>query len=286
MRTRPTPSWRIGQGRTGGKKRIQDWVGTIWRGDARELVRKLPPESVDLVVTDPPYFISRNAVIHRSMNPMKYRARSSITLDFGTWDHFESEAEYWRFTRDWLHAVADVMRPGGHLVTFFDQNRVSYLIALARRKGLACRQHLYWVKSNPAPRARKVDFMIALEHAIWFTKEPRSGATFNYQLGQQKNYVLSAIPHHPRLHPTQKPEAVLRVWIAYLSNEGDVVLDPFAGSGSTICAARDLSRQWVACEREAEYVAVARTRLAKEPCAKAGNPALRGTLSVNGRTDR
>jgi len=286
VRTRPTPSVRIGAGRKEEKNRIQDWVGTIWRGDARELLSELPLKSVDLVVTDPPYFISRNTVIHRSMGSMKYRARRSITLDFGTWDHFESEAEYWRFTRDWLDAVASVMRPGGHLVTFFDQNRVSYLIALARRRGLACRQHLYWVKSNPAPRARKVDFMIALEHAIWFTKEPRSGATFNYRLGQQKNYVVAAVPHHPRLHPTQKPEAVLRVWIAYLSDENDVVLDPFAGSGSTICAARDLQRRWVACEREAEYVAVARTRLAKEPCAKAGNPALRGTLSANRGTDR
>ncbi|MBI3825653.1 MAG: hypothetical protein HY294_06645 [Candidatus Rokubacteria bacterium] len=281
MTTRPTLS-----SRGKGNAQIGDWVGKVWRGDARELLRELPVESVDLVITDPPYFISRNTVIHRAMRPMKYRAARSITLDFGTWDHFVSEADYWRFTRDWLTAVARVIRPGGHLVTFFDQNRVSYLIALAKREGLACRQHLYWVKSNPAPRARKVDFMIALEHAIWFTKEPRSGATFNYQLGQQKNYVLAAVPHHPRLHPTQKPEAVLRVWIAYLSGEGDVVLDPFAGSGSTLCAARDLSRQWVACEREAEYVAVARTRLAQRPCAKPTDRALRSTPSTHGRNSR
>lgn len=282
MTTRPTPS-----SRGKGNAQIGDWVGKVWRGDARQLLRELPAESVDLVITDPPYFISRNTVIHRAMRPMKYRAARSIPLDFGTWDHFANEADYLRFTKDWLTAVARVMRAGGHLVTFFDQNRVSYLIALAKREGLACRQHLYWVKSNPAPRARKVDFMIALEHAIWFTKEPRSGATFNYQLGQQKNYVLAAVPHHPRWHPTQKPEAVLRVWIAYLSEEGDVVLDPFAGSGSsTLCAARDLSRQWVACEREAEYVTAARARLAQRPCERSGGALSLRTASTNGRNNR
>ena len=158
-----------------------------------------------------------------------------------------------------------VMRPRAHFVSFFDEDRVSFLIDVAKSHGLIRRQHLYWLKSNPAPRARKVDFMIALEHAVWFTKASRSGATFNYQLGQQKTYVQAALPNHPRLHPTQKPEAVLRVWTAYLSNPHDIVLDPFAGSGSTLRVASDLDRRWIGLEQSGEYVRIATTRLSERP---------------------
>ena len=216
---------------------------------------------MDLVITDPPYFISSKVVIQRSAHRGKYRATKAIVLDFGRWDHFADEDGYWRFTNAWLGGLARVMRPGAHLVTFFDEDRISPLITSAKRQGLLRRQHLYWLKSNPAPRARKVDFMIALEHAVWFTKGMLAGETFNYQLGQQKNYVQAALPNHPRLHPTQKPEAALRVWMAYLTHPGDVVLDPFTGSGTTPLVARELGRRFIGFEREPGYVQIARRRL-------------------------
>lgn len=113
--------------------------------------------------------------------------------------------------------------------------------------------------SNPVPRARKVDFMIALEHAVWFTKEPRKGATFNYQLGQQSNVVKAPIVHHTRrIHTTQKPIAVLSTWIRYLSNEGDLILDPFCGSGATVVTALRLSRRAIGIEQDKGYAAAAR----------------------------
>ncbi|GAH70916.1 unnamed protein product, partial [marine sediment metagenome] len=216
----------------------QQWV--VIQGDCRQVLTEIPDNCIDMVLTDPPWNVSQNVTIHRSMNPEKYGkyAGKDISLNFGDWDHFESETHYLKFTAEWMEQVVRVVRESGHLIVFFDQDKVTDLIRVATSLGCSRRQHLYWLKSNPVPRARKVDFMIALEHAVWFTKEPRKGATFHYELGQQQNVVRAPIVHHTRrIHPTQKPIAALSTWIRYLSNEGDLVLDPFCGSGATIVAA-------------------------------------------------
>jgi len=199
-------------------------------GDALELMQK-NERIFDLILTDPPFFISTEIVITRSRH-QQYKG-PDIKLDFGRWDHFPDEASYWAFTREWVLRAVSCLRVGGHLVTFFPLNRAAHLIDFASSLDLRYRQPLFWLKSNPTPRARKVDFMLALEPALWFTKGDTSKATFNYQLGQQTNFVKSAVPHGAHRHPTEKPVAVLEVWIKYLSRENDWVLDPFAGSGST-----------------------------------------------------
>ena len=244
---------------------------TIVVGDCLDVMAQMPDGCVDLVLTDPPWMVSQQVVIQRSMDPEKYKyVGKDINLDFGEWDHFESEEAYLAFTKAWVREASRVLREGGHLVIFFDQDRTTQLIKIAREVRCHKRQHLYWLKSNPAPRARKVDFMSALEHAVWFTKEPRPGATFNYQLGQQANYVKCAIPGHTtkedgdRIHPTQKPARVLKVWIKYLSNEGDLVADFFAGSGITCVVAARLRRRFFACDISADFVTKALARLEKE----------------------
>jgi len=235
-------------------ERFETEKGILFHGDCFEILPEID-DTVDLVLTDPPWNISREAVIHRVMNPKKYKyTGKDISLDFGEWDHFESEEAYLEFTRRWMEEAVRLLKPSGHLVSFFDQNLTTELIRIGRNLGLKMRQHLYWLKTNPVPRAKKVDFMVALEHACWFTKPPRKGATFNYQLGQQRNYVEAGIPTGKwRIHPTQKPLKVLKVWIEYLSNPGDLVLDPFAGSGATAVACEVLGRRWIAIEKEREY---------------------------------
>jgi len=231
----------------------------VYCGDCVELMRQMPSDCVDMMLTDPPWFISSEVIIHRSMNPKKYKyVGKDIHLDFGKWDHFASEEDYWKFTKAWFREAVRVLKPKGHLITFFDQNRVTHLIDYARSLGMLMRQHLYWLKTNPVPRARKVDFMVALEGAIWFTKGTKSGATFNYKLGQQRNYVESSIPSYTiRKHPTQKPTKVLKVWISYLTNQGDIVLDPLCGSGSTLVAAKKLGRHFLGFDIDERYVEVA-----------------------------
>ena len=246
-------------------------VNTIIVGNCLKIMPTLPDGCIDLIITDPPWCISKEVTIHRSMNPKKYKyVGKDISLDFGEWDHFKDEKTYWAFIEPWMKEQARLLREGGHLVTFFDQNRTSMLIALARELGLLMRQHLYWLKTNPVPRARKVDFMIALEQAVWFTKPPRNKATFNYWLGQQRNYVESCIPGHisradgERTHPTQKPTRVLGVWISYLSNPGDLVADFVCGSGSTLVAAARLKRNFFGCDICEEYVKSALRWLEKD----------------------
>lgn len=244
----------------------QDNAITIYHADCRELLPQLGIEA-DLVLTDPPWFISQQVMIHRSVNPKFYKyTGKDINLDFGTWDHFESEAEYENFTHDWMVKAIACLRTKGHFISFFDENKVSFLIEEGRKQGLAMRQHLYWLKANPVPRARKVDFMVALEHACWFTKGDKSKATFNYQLGQQANYVHCAIPGHTtkddgkRIHPTQKPFTVLAVWINYLTNPGDLILDPFLGSGVTCYTAKKLGRKSIGIEINEQYCEAAAKR--------------------------
>lgn len=248
---------------------------TIVVGDCLDIMPQMPDGCVSLVLTDPPWMVSQEVVIHRSMNPQKYKyVGKDINLDFGEWDHFESEEEYLAFTNAWFSEAARVTKKAGHLIVFFDQHRSTQLIEIAEKAGCVMRQHLYWLKSNPVPRARKVDFMVALEHALWFTKATKRGATFNYQLGQQANYVKCAIPGHTtkengdRIHPTQKPSRVLKVWISYLSNEDDIVADFFAGSGTTCLVADRLGRKFFGCDINPDYVKMALERLEKDRAAR------------------
>jgi len=245
-------------------------INQVVQDDCVRIMNGWPDDCVDMVLTDPPWFISSGVTIHRSKDPQKYKyVGKDISLDFGPWDHFESEEKYWNFTNGWLGEATRVLKPRGHLITFFDQNRVSHLIDHGRKLGLQMRQHLYWLKANPVPRARKVDFMVALEAAVWFTKETKSGATFNYQLGQQHNYIKAPIPGHTtkedgeRSHPTQKPVKVLKVWISYLTNKDDLVLDPLCGSGSTLVAAKKLGRRYIGVDISPKYIEAARRRLSQ-----------------------
>jgi len=231
-------------------------LNTIVHGNCLDIMSEMPDGCVDMVLTDPPWMVSQQITIHRSMNPEKYKyTGKDIKLDFGEWDHFESDEQYLAFTNAWVREAARIVKEKGHLVIFFDQDRSTQLIEIAKAADCHRRQHLYWLKSNPVPRARKVDFMVALEHATWFTKGERSKATFHYELGQQKNYVEAPIVHHARrIHPTQKPVKVLGVWIQYLSNEGDVIFDPFMGSGATAVAAHKFNRDFFGCDISGEYV--------------------------------
>ncbi len=222
---------------------------------AREFLAELHPGSVGMVATDPPWKISRKGA-DVSRRGGKFGVAQTISLDFGSWDYFESDAAYYEFMAGWMALVPQVLRAGGHLVMFSDIEKRGHLRAILCELGMIPRQALFWVKSNPAPRARKNSFMIALEPALWFTKPPKNKSTFNYRLGQRVNYVKTAVPHGARrVHPTQKPVEVWEVWLHYLTRPGYLVVDPFCGSGSTLVAAHSLGRRVAGCDLDPKYVA-------------------------------
>ena len=262
----------------------QQRVEGLILGDCLEVLGGQEVGTVDLVLTDPPWMVSQEVLIHRGRGH-KYQG-TDISLNFGPWDQFKDEGEYWAFTLAWLTQVTRVCRRGAHLVCFFDVMKIGRLAELGRALGWLPRQVLVWRKSNPVPRARCVDFMVATEHALWMTlgSKARDVATFNYKLGQMPNCILAPIPGHTtaldgeRSHPTQKPVQVLMTWVRYLSNPGDLVLDPFAGSGASLVAAKATGRRFLGVEKDRGYWEKAVARLARVESAEQGSldtPAVR-----------
>ncbi len=234
----------------------------VIEGDCLEVMRGMADGSVDMVLTDPPYNISQQNSITR--NGGKYGDAADIDLDFGEWDsQWEGEEDYLAWCRLWLEQLARVIKPEHHVVFFFNWALFHPVRTMAEDMGLVARQPLYWVKTNPAPRARKVDFMKSHETAFWFTAGRSRQEFFNWSLGQQLDYVPAPVPHSDRVHPTQKAEQPLRVWMNYLSGAGGTVLDPFCGSGTTGVVAMQEGRNFVGIELSPTYAAMARERIAR-----------------------
>jgi len=228
-------------------------------------MKEIPDESIDMILTDPPFMISQEIKIARSANKKYLYQGKNINLDFGEWDkQWKTEQEYLSWCKRWLRECIRVLKPYRHLIFFFDKKKVTPIWNYLEKLGMKGRSPLYWIKSNPVPRGRKVDFMKAIEMALWFTKDSVKQTYFNWELGQARDYVIDSIPQHPRYHPTQKAEKPLAQWVNYLSKEGDIVLDPFMGSGTTAVVARKLGRNFIGIELNPKYIKMAEKRLAQQ----------------------
>ena len=236
-------------------------VNKIYQGNCLDILKTFPDDFIDFIITDPPYMVSQNKKIHRSNNT-KFKGKD-INLNFGDWDiQWKSKEEHIEWCFAWLKECIRILKPYRHLVFFFDKAWVTPVWNFLEANGMKGRQLLLWIKSNPAPRARKVSFVEAIEIAFWFTKGEVKQNFFNWKLGHSPNYVVSAIPNNPRLHPTQKAEKPIERWMEYLTNKNDIVLDPFAGSGTTLVVAKKLGRNYIGIEMNSEYVKIAEKRIA------------------------
>lgn len=239
---------------------IEKYINQVICGDAVDILKQFPDNSIDLILTDPPFMISQEIKIYRNSN-YKYKGKD-IDLDFGEWDkQWKDEKEYLEWCKEWLKECVRVLKDYRHLVFFFDKKKISYVWEYLESLGMKGRGPLFWIKSNPVPRARKVDFMKSVEMALWFTKKAVKTEYFNWQLGQQRDYIIASIPNNPRYHPTEKPISVLKVWISYLSKPNDIVLDPFCGSGSVLVACKILARRFIGIDNNQEYCSITSKRL-------------------------
>ena len=244
-------------------------LGQIIPGDCVEAMRSLPSASVDLVFADPPYNLQLGGDLSRPDG-------SHVDAVTDHWDQFDSFAVYDKFTREWLTEARRVLKPDGALWVIGSYHNIFRLGAMMQDMGFWILNDVVWRKANPMPNFKGTRFTNAHETLIWASMGEKARYTFNYtamktlndELQMRSDWVLPICNGQERLkkdgtkvHPTQKPEALLyRVMLA-TTNKGDVVLDPFFGTGTTGAVAKRLGRQWIGCERESNYREAALERI-------------------------
>jgi modification methylase len=252
---------------------------SILIGDCVAQMARLPEASVDLVFADPPYNLQLEGALTRP-------DQSLVDAVDDAWDKFADFAEYDAFTRAWLAAVRRLMKPAATIVVIGSYHNIFRVGAILQDLGFWILNDIVWRKANPMPNFRGRRFTNAHETMIWAARSADAKAyTFNYEMLKAGNedcqvrsdWFLPICSGAERLkdgtgrkaHPTQKPEALIMRVLLAASNAGDLVLDPFFGSGTTGVAARRLSRAFIGIERDPAYAKAARRRIAAvEPLAE------------------
>lgn len=246
-------------------------LNAILDGDCIDKMNSLPENSIDLIFADPPYNLQLKGDLHRPDN-------SKVDAVDDHWDQFSSFAAYDSFTRDWLAAARRILKPNGAIWVIGSYHNVYRMGAELQNQGFWILNDVVWRKSNPMPNFRGKRFTNAHETLIWASKSEGAKYTFNYEalkalnegIQMRSDWVLPICNGGERLknedgekaHPTQKPESLLHRVILGTTNPGDVILDPFFGTGTTGAVAKMLGRDFIGIEREAAYRKVAEKRLA------------------------
>ena len=236
-------------------------------GDCIELLKNLPDNSVDIVIADPPYNISqKDKVLNRkTLSSKAMRRNSGVTLDFGEWDR-KDEDEYYLFTETWLKECVRILKPKGWLYSFFSTQRTGYFtdprIGLFREYGIKYRTTITWHKTNPVPSVMKVNYLSSTEHIVVGSKGEAKIPNFLNQIYMHNFFETpNASIYGETKHPTEKPISLIKWLIKTGSKEGDAVLDPFMGSGTTGIACKMLNRTFIGFELSREYFDIAEKRL-------------------------
>jgi len=254
--------------RKGGQALRRD---VILVGDCLEELQKLPSASVDLVFADPPYNLQLSGELHR---PNQTRVDGVDEA----WDRFADFATYDAFTRAWLGECQRILKPAGALWVIGSYHNIFRVGAVLQDLGFWILNDVVWRKTNPMPNFRGRRFANAHETLIWASPSADAKSyTFNYDalkvfnddLQMRSDWTLPICTGEERLkdeagakiHPTQKPEALLYRVLLASTKPGDIVLDPFFGTGTTGAVAKKLGRHFIGIEREPAYVAAAEKRI-------------------------
>ncbi|MBZ7920759.1 site-specific DNA-methyltransferase [Ensifer adhaerens] len=256
------------------------WLDSIIKGDCVAALNALPDNSVDVVFADPPYNLQLGGMLTRP-------DQSVVDAVDDEWDQFASFEAYDAFTRAWLLACRRVLKPTGTLWVIGSYHNIFRVGAILQDLHFWILNDIIWRKTNPMPNFKGRRFQNAHETLIWATPNANAkGYTFNYDAMKAANddvqmrsdWLFPICSGHERLkgddgkkvHPTQKPEALLARIMMASTKPGDVILDPFFGSGTTGAVAKRLGRHFVGIEREQDYIDAASARIdAVEPLGKA-----------------
>lgn len=242
----------------------------ILHGDNLELLRQLPSDSMDLIFADPPYNL-------QLQNELRRPNMSLVDAVDDEWDQFASFEAYDAYTERWLAECRRVLKDTGTIWVIGSYHNIFRVGKTLMDLGYWILNDILWIKLNPTPNFRGVRFTNAHETLIWAKKsQGQKRYTFNYEAMKNLNegkqmrsdWEIPLCTGAERIkvdgekaHTTQKPEALLYRVILSSSNLGDVVLDPFFGTGTTGAVAKKLHRHWIGIERDPGYVQVAQQRI-------------------------
>jgi modification methylase len=242
----------------------------IIQGDCIEAMRALPAKSVSMIFADPPYNLQLGGELHRPDG-------SHVDAVTDDWDKFASLAAYDAFTRAWLAEARRLLKDDGTIWVIGSYHNIYKVGAAIQDLGYWILNDIVWRKANPMPNFKGTRFTNAHETLIWASTGEKAKYTFNYramktlndELQMRSDWEFPICGGQERLkkggvkvHPTQKPEALLYRILLACTRPGDVVLDPFFGTGTTGAVAKRLGRRWIGIEREDAYVAAAEERIA------------------------
>ncbi len=258
---------------------ISNYINKIFCGNNLTILKKFPDNCIDMVFADPPY----------NLQLSKNLLRPNNTLVKGVdekWDKFQSFKEYDDYTNEWLTLVKRVLKKNGTLWVIGSYHNIFRIGYILQNLDFWILNDIIWQKTNPMPNFRGKRFTNAHETIIWAAKSTNSKYTFNYEamkslngdLQMRSDWNLPICNGSERLkdtegkkvHPTQKPENLLNRIIMSSSNVGDLILDPFFGTGTTGSVAKKLNRNYVGIEQNEEYINFAKNRLKRtktiQPC--------------------
>jgi len=247
-------------------------------GECVKKLNSLPENSVDLIFADPPYNLQLENTLWRPN-------MTQVDAVDDHWDQFDNFQAYDNFCQDWLQACKRVLKDNGTLWVIGSYHNIYRIGKIMQDLGFWMLNDVIWIKTNPMPNFRGVRFANAHETILWASKSKDSKYTFNHHAMKELNdngkqmrsdWLLSAVDlweeaicsgserikvNGQKAHSTQKPEALLYRIIASSSNPGDIVLDPFMGTGTTCAVAKKLHRHWIGIEQEKKYIFIAQKRL-------------------------
>ncbi|MGV3768795.1 MAG: site-specific DNA-methyltransferase [Sphingobium phenoxybenzoativorans] len=240
------------------------------KGDCIAEMAKLPDACIDMIFADPPYNLQLGGDLFRPEGGM-------VDAVDDDWDKFDTLAAYDAFTHAWMKEARRILKPNGTIWVIGSYHNIFRCGVVLQDQGFWILNDIVWRKANPMPNFRGTRFTNAHETLIWASQSEDSKYTFNYramktlndELQMRSDWVLPICGGQERLkrngtkaHPTQKPEALLYRVLLACTKPGDVVLDPFFGTGTTGAVARRLGRKWIGIERDDTYCEVALERIA------------------------
>jgi site-specific DNA-methyltransferase (adenine-specific) len=251
----------------------------LFNGDCLSILKTIPDQSIDCCITDPPYNISgyddKKEIGWYKSNKLWTEKKKFNKIDAG-WDKF-SDVSYLDFTREWIAEIKRILKPNGNIAIFGSLHNIYKIGVILDELDLKMINSIIWFKRNAFPNITQRMFCESTEQIIWATNNSKKYAknwTFNYKTMKEVNggkqmRNMWDIPNTPQnerkcgKHPSQKPEEVLDRLIKALTKEGDIVIDPFIGSGTTAVSAKKHGRHYIGIDNNKEYLDIAQKRLAK-----------------------